>query len=109
MPMRKKTLRRMSTKRLKNYLPVVQELELWANEAKAQQRAQEEKNSESQRPALGVSLGIIPNRIEKGSERAGHLPRRRALRAKSPALGKLGGERFARKGGEARSWAASAR
>ena len=57
MPMRKKTLRRMSpearklarligdlesvTKRLKNYLPIVQELELWAKAAQAQKRPAE--------------------------------------------------------------------
>ena len=58
-PMRKKTLRRMSpearkfakligeleslTRRLKNYLPVVQELELWARAAQAQKKAQEDR------------------------------------------------------------------
>ena len=56
MPMRKKTLRRMSpqtrklakligdlesvTRRLKNYLADVQELELWAKAAKAQKKAE---------------------------------------------------------------------
>jgi len=56
-PMRKKTLRRMSpearrlarligdlesvTRRLKNYLPVVQKLELWAKAAQAQRKAED--------------------------------------------------------------------
>ena len=59
MPMRKKTLRRMSpkarklakligdlesvTKRLKNYLADVQELELWARAAQERKRAEERK------------------------------------------------------------------
>lgn len=58
-PMRKKTLRRMSpearklakliadlesvTRRLKNYLAIVQELELWAKAAQAQKKATQDK------------------------------------------------------------------